>query len=218
MSKKAWIYIGFFTILVMAFLFGLSRVVPGFGKVNIPPISYVRPFSFTTQEGKKFGNADVAGKVNVVEFFFTTCTGACPRMNKKIKGIYEQYKSDPDFMVLSYTCDPETDSVPRLRRYADSIGAKSSNWIFLTGTRDSLYTACRISYVLDDTKVISPATNPQFIHTQLFALVDRQGNVRGSYDSDNEEEMKKLEKDIKEYLSQGNKSRFVNSLYGNNPN
>ncbi|MCZ0211759.1 SCO family protein, partial [Streptomyces sp. UMAF16] len=88
---------------------------------------------FPNQDGKDITNADVAGKVCVVNYFFTTCKGICPRMNNNLKSIYETFKGRPDFMILSHTCDPETDSVPRMRRYADSMQVNTQQWEFLTG-------------------------------------------------------------------------------------
>ncbi|HEY6504735.1 MAG TPA: SCO family protein, partial [Chitinophagaceae bacterium] len=78
MSKKNWIYIGFFTALVVTFYFVLTALIPDFGKPKSPPLSYVRPFSFIDQDGNRFTEKSVAGKVYVAEYFFTTCKSICP--------------------------------------------------------------------------------------------------------------------------------------------
>ena len=86
MSKKSVFYIGFFVVLIIVFYVFVTSLTD-LGKKKITAISYVRPFSFTDQDGKQFTEKDMEGKVCVVEYFFTTCTGICPIMNKNIKKI-----------------------------------------------------------------------------------------------------------------------------------
>src|SRR5690606_30919898 len=132
-----------------------------------------------------------------------------------MKDIYEKYKDEPDFLILSHTCDPETDSVERLNVYADSMGVNHSNWLFLTGTKDSLYNAARVSYLLDDPKNNMQNIDEQFLHTQFFALVDRNGKLRKKiYDGLKKQELKELERDIAVLLKEPvNTTRFVNNLF-----
>src|ERR1700694_4919323 len=133
MSKKRIFYIVFFTCLVIGFFLALSFFIPGFTKQNFPPISIVQPFSFLDENGKAITEKEIKGKVAVVNFFFTTCRGICPRMNNNLKPLYETFKHDSDFVILSHTCDPERDSVSRLKHYADSMQVDTQKWMFLTG-------------------------------------------------------------------------------------
>ncbi len=66
---------------------------------------------------------DVKGKVYVTEFFFTTCPGICPKMNTNMRMVYDKFKNENNFLILSHTVDPDKDSIPRLKVYADSLGA-----------------------------------------------------------------------------------------------
>ena len=195
MSKKRLLYIGFFTVLVVGFYFIITRLIPEFSKGGVAPLSYIRPFAFTNQDGKTITEKDVAGKVFVAEYFFTTCKGICPRMNNNMKQVYERLKDEKDFLILSHTCDPETDSAAKLKHYSDSMGVNTSRWMFLTGRKDSLYTMARVSYTIDD-----PANNlknieDDFLHTQFWALVNRKGDVKKIYDGLKESEVKELIKD-----------------------
>lgn len=199
MSKKKWVYIGFFTVLVIIFYFVLTALIPEFGK-RIPPISYVRPFAFTNQEGKKFTEKEVAGKVFVVEYFFTTCKSICPIMNNNMRKVYDEFKNEKDFLILSHSSTPEIDSVPVLKRYADSMGVSSANWVFLTGSKDSLYNMARVSYVIDDPNNHVANSKDDFIHTQFWALIDKNGDVRKIYDGLKGSEVNTLIKDIKKLL------------------
>jgi protein SCO1 len=201
MSKKAIFLSIFFVVLAAGFVFTLSRINGGeLLEKRYRTISTVDTFSFANQNGTLTTHKDIAGKVVVVEYFFTTCQTICPVMNTTMKGIYAQYKNEPDFLILSHTSDPKNDNVVALKKYADSIGA-GKNWLFLTGAKKDLYKMARKSYTLDDAsiKVADPETD--FIHTQLFALVNRKGEIKKKvYDSYNKAEMEELQQDIKKAL------------------
>ena len=200
MSKKKLFYIGFFVVLALAFYFILTLVIPGFGERKVNPVSYVRPFAFTNQDGNQVTEKDMAGKVYVAEYFFTSCKGICPDMNNNMRIAYDELKDEKDFYILSHTSDSETDSVPQMKHYADSMKVDTKKWIFLTGRKDSLYNAARVSYTVDD-----PANNlvnidDQFIHSQFWALVDRNGDVRKIYDGLKEKEVRQMIKDARIWL------------------
>jgi protein SCO1/2 len=167
----------------------------------MPPVSYVRPFSFVNQDGKRFTDKDMLGKVYVAEYFFTTCKGICPRMNNNMKTVYEEFKNEKDFFILSHTSDPDIDNPAVLKRYADSLGINTSKWIFLTGRKDSLYTTARISYTIDDPANNLKSIDDDFLHTQFWALVDKNGDVRKIYDGIKENEVKQMIADIKKLLN-----------------
>src|SRR5450432_545909 len=202
MSKKIWFYSLFFLVLIVGFYFMLTRLIPGFGKVGLPQISKVRDFSFLNQNGERITNKDVEGKVYLAEFFFTTCPGICPKMNTNLRPIYEKYKNNPDFLILSHTVNPSTDSVCQLKHYADSMGVDARHWIFLTGKKDSLYLAARLSYQLDDPKNNFSPIDEQFIHTQYFALVDKNGNVRSIIDGLKKDELIEMQGEIDALLKE----------------
>jgi protein SCO1/2 len=194
----------------------MTKVIPGYGDVKLPVLSYVQPFRFTNQDGKQVTEKDMEGKVYVAEYFFTTCVGICPKLNTNMKKVYEQYKDSEGFLVVSHTCNPETDSAARLRYYADSMKVDTKRWWFLTGTKDSLYTSARVSYLLDDPKNNLEKIEDQFMHTQFFALVDKSGQVRKIYDGLKEKEIAELGKDIGVLLKEPvSRKRFSNNLFGN---
>ena len=200
MTKKVWFYSLFFLLLFTGFYFVLTLIIPGFGTVRLPVLNKVQPFSFLDQNGERITNRDVEGKVYLAEFFFTTCPGICPKMNTNLRSVYEKYKNEKSFLILSHTVNPSTDSVGRLKHYADSLGVDASHWLFLTGGKDSLYLAARGSYLLDDPKNNISPINEQFIHTQFFALVDKKGQVRSIIDGLKKEELKEMQKQIDELL------------------
>jgi protein SCO1/2 len=143
--------------------------------------------------------------VAIVEYFFTTCKGICPKMNKNMSSIHQILKNEKDFIILSHTVDPATDSAGRLKRYADSIGAPAENWWFLTGSKEALYKSARESYLLDNQENSSKNISDQFIHTQFFSLVDRNGRVRGIYDGLKKDEVDQLVEDARLLLKETNR-------------
>ena len=200
MSRKSLFYIFFFIALVAVFYFVLTKVSPGFVQKNIPPIGYVSPFSFINQDGETITDKDVQGKVYVAEYFFTTCKGICPRMNNNMKKVYEKFKNENDFLILSHTCDPETDYAATLKRFADSLGVSTTRWIFLTGRKDSLYNMARLSYKIDDPANNLKSIDDDFLHTQFWALVNKKGEVKKVYDGLKDSEVKEMINEISKML------------------
>ena len=83
------------------------------------------------------------------------------------------------------------------------------NWWFLYGPKTDLYKAARESYLLDDPKNNSNNIAEEFIHTQFFALVDKNGQVRGIYDGLKKDELKKMDGDIRRSLGRREISRVT---------
>jgi len=202
MKKKLIGYSIFFIVLTALFLLSVFWGTDNW-KSKSPTVSYVKAFAFVNQDGKRFTEKNMEGKVCVVNYFFTTCKGICPRMNANMHQIYNAFKDEPDFLIISHTCDPEVDSAPILKHYADSLKVDTHKWVFLTGRKDSLYHQARNSYLLDDPKNNLVNIDDQFLHTQFFALVDKNRNVRGGvYDGLKDDDLKKLKDDIKTLLQE----------------
>jgi protein SCO1 len=217
MKKKLLLLGGFIIVLLAGFYYFLFAGTDYY-KAKLPVLTYVKDFTFTDQDGKQIRQRDVEGKVYVTEYFFTTCKGICPKMNANMKKVYEKYKTEPGFAIISHTCMPEVDSVPLLKQYSKTMDA-GPNWYFVTGSKDSLYKMARESYLLDNEKNNGENIKDQFIHTQFFAVVDKEGRVRGIYDGLKNDELDKLSKDIKDLLRERTTGKvFNNSTFSNNPN
>ena len=216
MKKKIiWLGAGFIILLGGFYYFLFAGT--DYYTAKLPVMTYVKDFSFTDQDGHKLMQRDVEGKVYVAEYFFTTCKGICPKMNYNMQKVYEKFKNDSAFAIILHTCQPEVDSVPLMKAYAKKMGA-GPNWYFVTGSKDSLYKMARESYLLDNEKNNSVNIADQFIHTQFFALVDKQGRVRGIYDGLKNDEIDKLNTDIKDLLRERTSGKvFNNSTFSNNP-
>jgi protein SCO1/2 len=245
MKRRLLFYVGFFVLLLAVFyLFLFSDY--DFSKSNlVVRNANVEDFSFINQDGRIITQREVEDKVYVAEYFFTTCKGICPKMNANMRRIFDAFKDEPDFMILSHTCMPETDSVPLLKAYEEKMingrlkrkedgsymieydtaarGQRqtvNSNWNFVTGDKALLYKMARQGYGIDNGKPdTTQLLKDQFIHTQFFALVDKQRRVRGMvYDGLNNEEVDKLITDIKGLLKEKVTTRRFMNGFSNTPN
>ena len=202
MSRKRIFYIVFFSLLVLVFFVALGYVIPGFRNQRMNPVSVVQPWTFVNQDGEPTTESIARGKVTAVNYFFTTCPVVCPKMMGNLKPVYEAFKDDKDFLMLSFTSDPEVDSVPILKRFADSLSVNTDKWVFLTGRKDSLYNTARHSYRIDDPKNFVTRIEDDFLHTQFIALVNKKGEVVKIYDGIKPSEMSEMEAEIKKLLKE----------------
>jgi protein SCO1 len=107
MRRKILIYGGFFAALLVIFYFFLYRFAD-FSPSGLKVINEnVQDFSFTNQDNQPFTQKEVEGKVYVAEYFFTTCAGICPKMNANMRRVYDAFKTEKDFLILSHTCMPD---------------------------------------------------------------------------------------------------------------
>ena len=162
----------------------------------------IQSFSFRNQNGEIITNKDVENSVYVVEYFFTTCSTICPKMNTQMQWLQKKFKGVKNFKILSFTVQPEIDSIPVLKEYADEYEAVDGQWHFLTGDKKKLYALARKSYFL-----LKPAeaqnlgdANSDFIHTNNFVLIDKDQRIRGYYDGTSSKEVDKLARDIRKLL------------------
>lgn len=155
----------------------------------------IAPFQFVDQDSTVITNADVAGKIYVADFFFTSCRTICPIMKTQMVRVYEATAQMDDVVLLSHTIDPEYDTVALLHDFAERLGVESKRWHFVTGVKDSIYKIAQTSYYAT---AMEDKTEPDgFIHSGAFLLIDRLGRIRGKYDGTKELDVNRLIVDIK---------------------
>jgi protein SCO1/2 len=160
-------------------------------------------FSFQNQDGKWMGLDQVRGKVFVAEYFFTTCQTICPKMNDQMQRVQATFKNESLFSILSFTVNPEVDTIAQLKRYAETHQAIAGKWHFLTGNKEKLYEAARKSFfLLKKSEVENQGdVGTDFIHTNNFVLIDKKLRIRGYYDGTNPKEVDKLMEDARLILA-----------------
>lgn len=135
-------------------------------------------FSLIDQNGEIFTREDIGDKVFISNFFFANCPDVCPTINGHIKIASQKLANSPDVLFLSHTVDPDNDSVPVLRAYADKFEVDDNQWKFLTGSKSTIYRLARDNYKAVIQEI--PDTN-DFIHSEKIMLIDRDFQVRGIY-------------------------------------
>ncbi len=174
---------------------------------NVPvqgqPGHRVGSFSFMDQDSNVVTDKDVANKIYVVEFFFTTCKSICPIMNDNMAKVYEAYKNEKDFMIISHTVMPAVDTVAQLKRYSKKFDASPNTWKFVTGSEKDIYDKAINNYLVPAADSTQPRNLPEFLHTERFVLVDKDGRIRGKfYDGTNDGEVNQLIGDIKKLFKE----------------
>ena len=133
-------------------------------------------FELLNQDNLKISDETYKGKVYVLEFFFSTCPSICPKMNQSMLEIEKTFFGNPNFGIVSITIDPEHDTPAVLKEHREFLGVKSSNWNFLTGDKTYIFDLSNKGFNLYAGQ--NNKAQGGFEHSGLFALIDKNGNIR----------------------------------------
>lgn len=207
-NKKNKTYLlGFLIAVLVPLSFYLITAVTSKGLLHLPKY-YVADSVITNADGTKdtvwhrvedvvltdqFGdkislNESYKGKILLVNFIFTNCPSVCPRLTGNMKELQAAFKKDPKrdtgmdtlIQLVSITVDPERDSFPVMRAYADGYRINYKNWSFLTGPREEIYQFARKQLFVNMQEGTGGVED--LIHTQKIVLIDTSRNIRGYYD------------------------------------
>lgn len=163
----------------------------------------VKNIEFTNQLGKKVSLDDLKGKILVINFFFTRCPSICPGLTRSMKRLQDSFlKNDSIVQFISISVDPEHDSVPPLRKFADRYNANHDTWWFVTGNKKDIYDFAfnELKASLTDTHV-----DTAFLHTENFYLLDSSRVVRGWFNGFDTLKQAELVRDIPLLMLEKNK-------------
>ncbi len=160
----------------------------------------INDFKFLNQDSAWVTNDTFIDKIYVADFFFTSCPSICPIMKSQLIRIYDEFENEDRLKLVSYSIDPEYDTVAVLRDYADALGVSSHRWHFLTGDKNEIYELGEISYMV---AAAEDAESPGgFLHSGAFLLVDSQRRMRGVYDGTVPDQVDVLIADIRILLAE----------------
>lgn len=154
----------------------------------------VKNIEFTNQLGKKVSLDDLKGKILVIDFFFTRCPSICPGLARSMKRLQDSFvNNDSIVQFISISIDPEHDSVPQLRKFADRYNANHDTWWFVTGNKKEIY-----DFALHELKagLADKDVDTSFIHTENFFLLDKNRVVRGWFNGFDTLKQAELVRDI----------------------
>lgn len=162
----------------------------------------VADFALTNQENMPVSWDSLKGKIVIADFFFTRCPTICPGLTRNMKRMAESInngkrvgdKTNKMVRFLSFSIDPERDSVERLKKWADRFQINPEQWWLLTGNKKMIYDLIinEMKIPVDDGQGID--TN--FMHTDHFVLIDSSRHVRGYYHGLDSASLAKLSEDL----------------------
>lgn len=177
-------------LLTLALAFLLSQMKARIGPVARPPVlGEVAPFTLTNQDGAAITLADLNGRPWIADIIFTRCPGPCLRMSRQMKELQDALPQRNHTKLVTLTTDPEFDTPPILKRYAERFGADTNRWIFLTGTKKQIGEVASGSL-----KLSAVETKPEqrespddlFVHSTILVAVDKRGKLRAVFQTGGE--------------------------------
>ena len=187
-----------FPIVTLGILLWLRNVeVSALRQRTVSSYGAVPGFQLSNQNGQPFGSAQLAGKIWIADFIYTTCPGPCPMLSSRMSELQKPLEKT-DVRLVSFSVDPQKDTPEVLRRYAEKLQAEPGRWDFLTGPKSAIYKISHDGFKL----AVSDGSDAQGIpvHSTRMVLVDRHGQIRGYYDATEPEAITKLLADTNHLL------------------
>ena len=156
----------------------------------------VPQFSLVERSGKTTTLADLRGSIWIADFVYTTCQDTCPMQTAEMAQLQEQWKDRPGLKLVSFSVDPEKDTTEALSRYADRYRADSERWLFLTGAKEEIGRLVQEGFRLSAVALSSANKDSVIMHSPRFVLIDKQAEIRGYYDSRDQQALERLKKDV----------------------
>lgn len=162
----------------------------------------ISDFKLINQLGDTVTLNTYKNKIIIADFFFTHCTTICPALTVNMRRLQQSItnaqkvgdNTNPYIQFLSFSIDPERDSVARLKAWADRFQINPENWDLLTGDKKTIY-----DLALNDMKIgiaDGKGIDTSFIHTDHFVLIDSLHNIRGYYHGLDSASLAKLTEDL----------------------
>ena len=149
---------------------------------QLPQLGEAADFELEAVDGRMTSLTESEGKARLVYFFFSHCPDICIPTTAMLSKLQEELKDRKLFgekaMMYSISFDPERDTRERLAEFSDGYHADSSAWKFLRGDEayvKDLALQYKISVIKDN--------NGNFLHQNIFILVDAEGQIRQYYNA-----------------------------------
>jgi len=200
--------IRFFQIVLVGFMVSCTQEerLPILGETTVDPktgktIHYTAPeFELINQLNEKASSEAFANKIQIVDFFFTSCPTICPQMTTHLKLVEDHFQENDRVAIISYSIDAKNDTPERLKQYADAYDINNDKWTFLTGDIEKIFELSKDYKVraFDD----SSYQGSNLIHDGTFVLVDGSRRIRGYYNGLDKKDTERLISDIEILLKE----------------
>lgn len=179
----------YWKIIVVILVFFSIAFYLGKRTPPLPKLGKFPAFKLDTQENQPFSEEKLFGKKVIFSFFFTSCEGPCPILTAELVKLQKEFVSEKDLLFVSVSIDPKRDTSEKLKVYAQKISANLDNWVFLTGDIEEIIKLSEGGLNLG----LDPA---EFNHSTKVILIDKEGQIRGLFDSQDKNELKQLKKNL----------------------
>ena len=159
-------------------------------------------FSLVERSGRPVTGGDLRGRVWITDFIYTECRDTCPLQSRAMAALLTDLEAYGDLRSVSITVDPLTDTPALLSRYADRYGADPERWLFLTGELREIRRIVEDGFRLSAAPVDGATPDPVVFHSTRFVLVDRDGEIRGYYDSGDPRALERLRRNARSLLAE----------------
>jgi protein SCO1/2 len=184
-----WLFLGIvivFPLTVFAIVNWYERTVQSL-PVLINKEHRIGDFKLINQQGNKSTTEEWRGKIVVANFFFTHCPVICPKMTANLKKLQETFAGNENLMLVSFSVDPQRDSVAELKKYTERFYINENNWQLLTGSKKEIYRLARKSFQVAATD--GDGGDNDFIHSDQLILIDSKKRIRGYYEGTEKKEI-----------------------------
>lgn len=202
-TNAIWIVAGAAAVVII-----LLRMVLGGAQslTPLPIISTVPAFELTDQTAEPYGTRQLRGKPWIASFVYSTCPGPCPLVVQRLGDIKQRLSNDPRMMIVSITVDPEGDTPEVLKVYGKTHAIDPSRWRLLTGPYNQVLSLVQEGFYLPIAE--NEGADPKLIeemgpitHSTKLVLIDAELQIRGYYDSDDANDLKRLTADTKRLMA-----------------
>ncbi len=193
-------------IILFAFPFGFYfyykkklEDLPG-KKAEIQTFWKAPSFKYATQNGDSLSAESLRGNIYVADFIFTSCRSVCPDLSKTMAQVQDNFKDVSQVKLLSFSIDPDRDSIPVLKDYSERYGAIAGKWYFLKGDKHVVWSMAEDGFKIPVVYTPEGGQGGEFTHSEKLVLVDDQGMIRGFYNGLDAEKVKQLHDDISQLI------------------
>ncbi len=169
---------------------------------NYATIHTIDTFSLKNQLGHTITKDSLEGNIYVANFFFTSCSGICPKMVNNLQYLQDTFAHNNDLRLVSFSVTPWEDSVEILKNYGELHNINPSKWYLLTGSKEEIYTLGRKSYFAEKELGIQKDAS-EFLHTESMLLIDKKGRIRGIYNATQKTDIIRITADIRTLMKEG---------------
>lgn len=135
-------------------------------------------FTAVDQDGIAVDRSVFEGRYTILAFTFSYCPLACPVMNSHLAPLHQATRDLPALQIVSFSVDPTHDTPERLRAHADSLGANTDRWRFLSTDRAAIEAVVErgLMFALNDQpemqiEVGGGETMANIVHPTKFLLI-----------------------------------------------